>query len=175
MKKLLAVLLAIVMVFSITTLAFAEDATGDSTTTTEAAAGFDFSTITGSINEIINKIVAALQGDVLATVQQYIQKIVDAIEGVLPQASVLGAVADLEGALGNLPIVGDVFNYVKGLIDCLKQKIKDLYAGCTETTVEETEAAAPADTGSSSIGIVAFAAVSVAAAAAFVCTRKKED
>jgi len=174
MKKLLAVLLAIVMVFSITTLAFAEDAADDSTTT-EAAAGFDFSTITGSINEIINKIVAALQGDVLATVQQYIQKIVDAIEGVLPQASVLGAVADLEGALGNLPIVGDVFNYVKGLIDCLKQKIKDLYAGCTETTVEETEAAAPADTGSSSIGIVAFAAVSVAAAAAFVCTRKKED
>ncbi len=174
MKKLLAVLLAIVMVFSITTLAFAEDATDPSTTTTTAA-GFDFSNISGAINEIINKIVAALQGDILATVQQYIQKIVDAIEGVLPQASVLGAVADLEGALGNLPIVGDVFNYVKGLIDCLKQKIKDLYAGCTETTCEETEAAAPADTGSSSIGIVAFAAVSVAAAAAFVCTRKKED
>ena len=173
MKKLLAVLLAIVMVFSITTLAFAEEA--EDPTTTTAAAGFDFSNISGAINEIINKIVAALQGDVLATVQQYIQKIVDAIEGVLPQASVLGAVADLEGALGNLPIVGDVFNYVKGLIDCLKQKIKDLYAGCTETTVEETEAAAPADTGSSSIGIVAFAAVSVAAAAAFVCTRKKED
>ena len=40
------------------------------------------------------------------------------------------------------------------------------------TTVVETTAAAPADTGSASVGIAVFAAVSVAAAAAYVCTKK---
>ena len=55
----------------------------------------------------------------------------------------------------------------------LKQKIKDFYSGNKETAVEETAAVAPSDTGSSAAGIAVFAAMSVAAAAAFVCTRKK--
>ncbi len=171
MKKILAVLLAMVMVFSMGAIAYADDAAE-----AEApAAAFSFDKITESINGIINQIVAALQGDILAQVQAYIQQIVDAIEGKLPQADVLGAVADFENILFSIPVAGDILSYCKNLIDTLKQKIKDLYIGCTETTAEETEAEAPVDTGSSSVGIVAFAAVSVAAAAAFVCTRKKED
>ncbi len=172
MKKLLAIVLAIVMIFSMSAIAFAE---GEDAADEAPAAAFDFSKISESINAVISQIVAALQGDVLATVQQYIQKIVDAIEGLLPENDVLGAVADLEGALGNLSIGSDLFSYVKNLINTLKQKIKDFYCHETETVVEETEAEAPVDTGSTSIGIVAFAAVSVAAAAAYVCTRKKED
>jgi hypothetical protein len=174
MKKILAIVLAVVMIFSMSAIAFADDTGSSAPETTTAAPAVNFN-IAESINNIINQIVAALQGDVLATIQGYIQQIVNAIEGLLPQSDVLGAVADLEGALGGLNLGGDLFSYVKNLINTLKQKIKDFYCHETETVVEETEAEAPVDTGSTSIGIVAFAAVSVAAAAAYVCTRKKED
>ena len=175
MKKILAVVLAIVMVFSMGAIAYAEDAeTPTSAAAEEEAPAVNFN-IADTINNLINQIVAALQGNVLETVKGYIQQIVDAIEGLLPQSDVLGAVADLEGALGGLNLGGDLFSYVKNLINTLKQKIKDFYCHETETVVEETEAEVPVDTGSTSIGIVAFAAVSVAAAAAYVCTKKKED
>ena len=43
----------------------------------------------------------------------------------------------------------------------------------SETTETTTEVVEPSDTGSASVGIAAFAAISVAAAAAYVCTKKK--
>ena len=61
MKKILAVVLAIVMVFSMGAIAYAED---DTTTTTaaaeEEAPAVNFN-IADTINNIINQIVAALQ------------------------------------------------------------------------------------------------------------------
>ena len=61
------------------------------------------------------------------------------------------------------------------LLNSLKQQIKNLYAGEVATTVEATTAAEEiVDTGSSSVGIALFAAVSVAAAAAYVCTKKSK-
>ncbi len=101
------------------------------------------------------------------SIESVIVKIIDFVESmgglVASEADVNGAIAELEGF--NIPGAED-------LINALKAKIKAMYAGETATTVVETTAAAPADTGSASVGIAVFAAVSVAAAAAYVCTKK---
>lgn len=116
-------------------------------------------------------------------IESVIIRLVDFIEnigkGLVSQADVEGAVADLEAELANfsIPGVGDILNTIKS-------KIKNMYAGEKATTVvttteepttEETttEPVEIIDTGSASVGIAAFAAISVAAAAAYVCTKKK--
>ena len=116
-------------------------------------------------------------------IESVIIRLVDFIEnmgkGLVAAAEVEGAVADLEAELANFSIPG-----VDELLNALKSKIKNMYAGekattvvetTTETTTEETttEAVVIEDTGSASVGIAAFAAISVAAAAAYVCTKKK--
>ena len=198
MKKVLAVLLALIMAFSCMALAFAEEAPADDTTTTTAAAD-DTTTTTAAAEEennggllidknsfldmtatdIIDALIAVFDthAEWWDAIESIIIRLIDFINnigiGAASQADVAGAISDLEAKIASLPIVGDILTTIHNLITSLKQKIKDLYAGNKETVVEETEAAATADTGSSSLGIVAFAAVSVAAAAAYVCTKKK--
>lgn len=116
-------------------------------------------------------------------IESVVIRLVDFIEnigsGLVAQADVEGAVADLEAELANFSIPG-----VDEILNTLKSKIKNMYAGekattvvetTTETTTEEptTPAVVIEDTGSASVGIAAFAAISVAAAAAYVCTKKK--
>ena len=116
-------------------------------------------------------------------IESVIIRLVDFVEnmgkGLVAAAEVEGAVADLEAELANFSIPG-----VDEILNALKSKIKNMYAGekattvvetTTETTTEETttEAVVIEDTGSASVGIAAFAAISVAAAAAYVCTKKK--
>lgn len=109
-------------------------------------------------------------------IESVVIRLVDFIEnigtGLIPAADVNGAVADLESALADFEIPG-----INDLLNQLKAKIKAMYAGEKATTVATTEATteaeAPVDTGSASVGIAAFAAISVAAAAAYVCTKKK--
>ena len=100
-------------------------------------------------------------------IEDVVVRIIDFIEnigtGLVPEADVNGAIAELEGL--NIP-------GIDGLLDQLKAKIKALYAGEVATTVEVTEAEEGPATGSASVGIAVFAAVSVAAAAAYVCTKK---
>lgn len=101
-------------------------------------------------------------------IESVVIRLVDFLENIgsaVAPADVEGAVADLEAALKGV-------DGVDGLLDALKAKIKALYAG-EVATEPETEAEEPADTGSASVGIAVFAAVSVAAAAAYVCTKKK--
>lgn len=102
-------------------------------------------------------------------IESVVIRLVDFLENignaVVAPADVEGAVADLESALKGV-------DGVDGLLDALKAKIKALYAG-EVATEPETEVEEPADTGSASVGIAVFAAVSVAAAAAYVCTKKK--
>lgn len=168
MKKVLAVVLAVVMAFSCSALAFA-----DSATPADVPAA---SSILDSIQGILSQITGILQqNNVLDTVKGLIEKITALVQNLTGgnTADVLGVADELEAKIAAIPVLGDVYEFLHNLITTLKQKIKDLYAGNKETVVEETEAAATADTGSSSLGIVAFAAVSVAAAAAYVCTKKK--
>ncbi len=170
MKKVLAIVLALVMAFSCMAIAYAEDEV-----TVNKASMFKM-----SASEIINNLVNVFEShnDWWATVQDSIIRIIDFVEnigvGAASKADVAGAISDLEAKLESLPIIGDILEYCHNLINTLKQKIKDLYAGNKETeAVAQTDVAPSADTGSSSVGIAAFAAISVAAAAAYVCTKKK--
>ncbi|MBR6701773.1 MAG: hypothetical protein IKI78_01380 [Clostridia bacterium] len=200
MKKILAVLLALVMAFSCMALAFAEDdtttpvaddttaAAADDTTTTTAAAEEETkggllvdkgSFFDMTATDIIDALIAVFDthADWWDAVENIIIRLIDFINnigiGAASKADVAGAISDLEAKIASLPIVGNVLTTIHNLITSLKQKIKDLYAGNKETVIEETDAAPSADTGSSSLGIAAFAAISVAAAAAYVCTKKK--
>ena len=136
------------------------------------------------INTVLDKLIETFKIDASwwDEIESIILRLVDLIENIAigsDEEAVAGAIDDLEAKVATLPIIGDVLTYIHNLITTLKQKIKDLYSGNKETEVEETvaetEAEYPIQTGSSSLGIAAFAAVSVAAAAAFVCTKKKEN
>ncbi len=181
MKKALAIVLALVMAFSMSAMAFAEDAAADvnvnvninaptAADTTAAAADDSAEFDVFAILEMIVDLVKAnmVQWD---DIESIIIRIVDLLENLgaaVAPADVEGAVADLEAALGDFEIPG-----ISELINSLKATIKSLYAG-EVATIPETTAAAPADTGSASVGVAVFAAVSVAAAAAYVCTKKKD-
>ena len=213
MKKALAIVLALVMAFSMSAIAFAEDPTTTTTTAaTTAAAGqtthvynVPWNTCTKcganfeseaefnkhvaeckvgetapekdyvdlTVKEILNMIIDLAKSGMAQwdAIESVVIRLVDFLENIgsaaVPQADVEGAVADLESALAPLKSADK-----DSLLDALKAKIKALYAG-EVATEPETEVEEPADTGSASVGIAVFAAVSVAAAAAYVCTKKK--
>ena len=180
MKKVLAIVLALIMACSALTMAFAENATAETpitgATPTEAAADGG---LIGAVKGILDTITGIFQGDGLQGFIAQIEGIINQIKAIVANftgsnsADVLGIVDELEAKIGGFGLAKEILSRIKDLITSLKQKIKDLYAGNKETVVEETAAIASSDTGSSSAGIVAFAAVSVAAAAAYVCTKKK--
>lgn len=88
---------------------------------------------------------------------------------------VAGATDNLDAAITKLNLPEVQLTGCKDFISAIKQKIKDLYAGESETVVEETtNAEAPVETGSATAGIAAFAVISAAAAAAYVCSKKKK-
>lgn len=193
MKKVLALALALIMALSMSAMAFADGTTAAAKPVTETcgicgsvfesaedlrdhiATGCDGanplpvgSYVDLTVKDILEMIIdiaksSMSQWDAIETV---IIRLVDFIEnmgGLVSEADVKGAIAELE----SFKIPG-----AEDLINALKAKIKAMYAGEVATTVVETTAAAPADTGSASVGIAVFAAVSVAAAAAYVCTKK---
>ncbi len=128
-----------------------------------------------TVKEILTMIIdlvktSAGQWDAIESV---VVRLVDFIEnigkGIVPESDVAGAVEDLEASLADIEIPG-----LQDLLNQLKAKIKAMYAGEKATTeAPTTEAVKPPVTGSASAGIAAFAAISVAAAAAYVCTKKK--
>lgn len=210
MKKTLAIVLALVLAFSMTAMAFAEDPTTTTAASTVAPAGG----VPGSYDNNVcpkcgakfaieaeyNKHVAACtHGDPAPTkdyvdltvkdvlnaivelikssntqwddIESVVTRLVDLVENLLkgitvPEADVNGAIDDLKAKVGDSGKLGD-------LLDSLKAKIKSFYAGDKATTEATTAAEKPAETGSATAGIAAFAAISVAAAAAYVCTKKK--
>ena len=204
MKKALAIVLALIMALSMATVAFAADTQGNAkcaycgSTLADGetiedhykicpelnAAPAEQVTYPGSVladlsaSDVLAKIVDLVKSSFAEwdEIEAIVIRIVDFLENIgtalAAQIDVNGAVSELESKLAGLNIPT-----LKDLLTCLKQKIKDLYSGQTaDVEIEETTAEeAPADTGSASVGLAAFAAISVAAAAAFVCTRKKED
>ncbi len=148
MKKVLAIVLALVMALSMSAMAFAADEVAE-------------------VEAILNEIVEVAESDAAADAWDEIEgaiiKVIDAVEAKADEAAVNGEVINLETLLDKIP-------GTDGLIDSLKETIMGFYA--PGAAVPPTEADKPADTGSSSVGIAVFAAVSVAAAAAYVCTKK---
>jgi len=149
MKKVFALVLALVMAFSMSAMAFAADAAAD-------------------VDAVVDEIKAAAEGtDLWGQIEDSLFDIVDAIEEKSADLSAVeGEVFNIESVLADVP-------GFDGLLDDLKSSIKDLYAGEIGTLPETTAAQETAPTGSSAVGIAAFAALSVAAAAAYVCTKKK--
>ena len=87
-------------------------------------------------------------------------------------ANVAGAADNLDAALNGIDFDNGIIANIRAFINAVKQKIKDLYAHEVET-VPATETEAPVDTGSATAGIAAFAVITAAAAAAYVCSKKK--
>ena len=199
MKKVLALALALIMALSMGTMAFAANTCGfckstfdgdldehiancpKAQTTTAVAeekltgtdALLEGLTIKGILDLIVDVAKASMsQWDAIETI---VTKILDLVQNMgnalISEADVNGAVEDLEASLAEVKD-GNAKSKLADLINALKAKIKALYAGEKATDVTEVET--PADTGSASVGIAVFAAVSVAAAAAYVCTKKKD-
>jgi hypothetical protein len=204
MKKVLALALALVMALSMSAMAFAQDSStakgsnepiktcpecGEQFQDANAyndhleicriedAWGKNDVKIDLSVKEILDMIIDLAKASMTqwGDIESIIIRLVDFIENMgtlaADQAAVLGAVEDLEAAFADVKIPG-----IDDLLNQLKAKIKAMYAGEKATTVVETTVAeVPAETGSSSVaGIAAFAAISVAAAAAYICTKKSK-
>ncbi len=115
--------------------------------------------------------------DILYKIFDYITAFIDARigGGTGDVEGVNGAVAELDSALAGIDLSLPEFDGVTDIVTSIKQEIKRIYASDIETSVEETEAEALPDTGSADAGIAVFAAVSVLAAVAFICTKKKAE
>lgn len=132
-----------------------------------------------SISELLAYLidVANVDNDRLSILEPIIQSIITFVEnfikGILDikAEGVEGVNSDLSNLESKLAGFGiDIGKgKIKDILDSIKSKIKALYCGEPATTAAE---AAP-ETGSASTGIAVFAAISVAAAAAYVCTKKR--
>ena len=133
---------------------------------TEAATEKDYIDLT--VKDVLNAIVELAKAGMTqwADVENVVIKIVEFLDGLVKgttSGKVDGLVAELEGLLSGVEIPG-----MKDLINALKEKILSWYT----PDIFVTEPTETPETGSAPVGIAVFAAVSVAAAAAFVCTKK---
>lgn len=170
MKKAFALVLALVMVLSMGTIAFAED---------NLLASFDVANGKGAVEDAVADIVDFSEGlnlgaDIFATIEKAAVSALESVSGLdftkFNSDSIANIIDGFRSVLADIGI-DTSSSTLKELFNNLKQKIKDLYCGA-EAEIPEMDEEAP-ETGSSATGIAAFAAVSVAAAAAYVCTKKK--
>lgn len=185
MKKVLSVALALVLCLAMCVPAFAADTKDpvDQIAGALKGAGIDLDAITEKLSSLGNFDIGSLTGGNFD-----ISSITDALSG-LSNFDIASLKDTLIGALGNIGGGDfDIASILNGLKDNeLANLIAKLYSIGTpekETTTEETTTEeiteAPTEpeeipeTGDSAIGIAVLGVVSVAAAAAFVCTRKKE-
>lgn len=161
MKKALALVLALAFALSLSTMAFAADEQQS-----DVASAF------GDIVDFAESITS--DKDIFSTIEKAaadcFNTLVSFSSDLLDGSIIADVVDDFRGVLEDLGI-DTIVGKIKDLFNNLKETIKGWY---------QTSSAAPAapqedapDTGSSCVGIVAFATLSVASAAAFVCGKKK--
>ena len=144
----------------------ADEKIADHVCPTEAATEKDYINLT--VKDVLDAIVELAKAGMTqwADVETVVIKIVEFLDGLVKgttSGKVDGLVAELEGLLSGVEIPG-----MKDLINALKEKILSWYT----PDIFVTEPTETPETGSAPVGIAVFAAVSVAAAAAFVCTKK---
>jgi len=175
MKKFLSVLLAAILVFSLGTVAFgleADDETTAKAETTTAISSVTGDTFMGSLLE------AKDSSDIKSAIEDSFAKAQENIKNL--------SIDDILALPSNImdDIVTNFFAILKALgvdVDALYEKlasnkiinwIADFYkGGALKTTAEEVEDVP--ETGSAA-SLAVFATLSLAAAAAFVCYKKKE-
>ena len=128
-----------------------------------------------SLPDLMDKFMTYVQtSGIITLLQDLFWDLYNKIMNGSSEGDVAGAVDKLDASIGTLGLPEVQLTGCKDFINAIKQKIKNLYSGETETEVEEvTYAEAPVETGSASAGIAAFAVISAAAAAAYVCSKKK--
>lgn len=144
----------------------ADEKIADHVCPTEAATEKDYINLT--VKDVLDAIVELAKAGMTqwADVENVVIKIVEFLDGLVKgttNGKVDGLIAELEGLFEGVELPG-----ITELINALKEKILSWYTPDVFTTDVEP----PVDTGSAPVGIAVFAAVSVAAAAAFVCTKK---
>lgn len=172
MKKTLSVLLALVFALSLGTVAFAAEDAATATDTTTAAP-----TTTKEV-DFWDSFFSEMDGLLGYVVDADVDSIVDALEKALKDMGV-DSLLDLDtskvaewadNAAAALEGMGvpksKTLEWLQGVLDDLG--IKGLYSYAPAPAPSENP-----ETGSSA-GIAVFAVLSVAAAAAFVCTKKKD-
>ncbi|MDR0531828.1 MAG: hypothetical protein LBG83_07185 [Oscillospiraceae bacterium] len=160
MKKVSAILLALVIALSMVVFASAADAKEDfNTVLSDLAAVASPEEIKAAVNDALAK--AGVDKDVDAA---------DVPAGA--DNEVAGAIIEKLGLQGT-----DTADKIqKAMSNDFVSFLAGLYIPTTVKPPEATEVVTPPETGSSpAIAIAAFATVSVAAAAAFICLKKKED
>ena len=166
MKKVIAIALALVFALSMSTIAFADETP-------------DLASVSSTIENIVDSTGLSAGTDIFSAITNAAAQTLEAISKfditAVNDNAIAGVIDDFRSALENVGI-STSSGTIAQLFSNLKQKIKDLYSGEVETEVEVEEvtyAEAPVETGSASAGIAAFAVISAAAAAAYVCSKKK--
>ncbi len=134
-----------------------------------------------SFSAIIDRLIRVFEGNSSwwDSIEDVLIRLIDLVENLgfmtIYKADVAGAVADLDNRVDLLGLPADILSYVKDCINTLKQKIKDFYSNCAETSAEETQPEAPAYTGSPSCAAAVLATACACVCAAFACRAKKKD
>ncbi len=192
MKKLVSILLALVMVLSMGTIAFAEEPVSESETETAAATeeGVSVAEIVELFKQVFAQVDLETIGFVYEQTKVTIEKIADVIaplfgaENGAPSFSLaevpamvmntfIDGVAKLFGT-DRQSIIDKLLEipFVKEIMGWYGYKPVETTAPTTEAPTEAPVETEVPDTGAAA-GIAAFASLSVAAAAAFVSKKKK--
>lgn len=166
MKKALALVLALVLAFSMSAMAYADEETSD----------LAINDVSSAISSIVDSTGVKPSTDIFQSISDAAAKTFEAIVNfdliTVTEEIIADTIDGFRTALENLGI-STFTGTLKELFNNLKQKIKDLYCGAEAELPVEEEEYVPGTGSSATAGIAAFAAISVASAAAYVCTKKK--
>ncbi|MBR4766163.1 MAG: hypothetical protein IK085_05285 [Clostridia bacterium] len=161
MKKVIAIVLALVFALSMSTIAFADETP-------------DLASVSSTIENIVDSTGLSAGTDIFSAITNAAAQTLEAISKfditAVNDNAIAGVIDDFRSALENVGI-STSSGTIAQLFSNLKQKIKDLYMPAAASVEPQEET--PATGSSATAAIAAFASISVAAAAAYVCTKKK--
>lgn len=179
MKKVLSIVLALVMCFALAMPAFATEATlpdiNDDVTVTlppvEDVTVPDFD-LNGDVMAAIQEVLEKLGETEFGNFDEFNKAFRDALAGVIGEDA-MNKITDIINSNAFLKWLASI--YTGSVTEPDTTEAPETTEPTTEAPTEEptTEEVVTPETGDSAVALAVFATVSVAAAAAFVCTKKK--